>query len=200
MQKLYSLVTIVLLAIIATVHKASAQPGVGATYIGDYSKMGGHETVERDLEKGNWAYRLNNLKNARYTFILTMKDNSTREVHSKLYADSVNNRSYVMDDQQKIYCSQTRRISREDGSRQITGIATDSCWLFKIVSGKINAYSFLSEGAGTYSIAALQTGNSAIQVFDERELEQMINNNPKAMKAFIKRDYLKAIEKYNADN
>jgi hypothetical protein len=180
--------------------KARAQAGVGATYIGDYSKMGGHETANLELERGNWVYRLNNLKNARYTFILTMKDNSIREVHSKLYADSISNRSYVIDDQKKIYSNQTRRITREDGSKQITGIATDSCWLFKIVSGKINAYSFLSESAGPYSVSALQTGSGAIQSFDERALEQMISNDPKAMKAFIKKEYLKAIEKFNADN
>ncbi|MEO6524062.1 MAG: hypothetical protein ABIN91_20425 [Mucilaginibacter sp.] len=199
MQKLYSSITIILI-VFAFGNKAKAQAGVGATYIGDYSKMGGHETVNLELERGNWAYRLSNLKNARYTFTLTMKDNSTREVHSKLYADSANNRSYVMDDQKKIYCSQTRRISREDGSKQIIGIATDSCWLFKIVSGKINAYSFLSEGAGSYSVSALQTGTGVIQTFDERALEQMISNDPKAMKAFIKKEYLKAIEKFNADN
>jgi hypothetical protein len=199
MLKLYTLLTISTLLFICN-SKTLAQAGVGATYIGDYSKMSGHDAEARDLERGNWAYRLNNLKGGKYTFVLTMKDNSTREVKSKLYADSLANKSYVVDGQQKVYCDETRAIIRRENGSDVAGIATDSCWLFKIVSGKINAYSFLSENAGPFSIAALQTQNGPIQNFNGYTLEQMINTDQKAMKAFSKRDYIKAIEKFNANN
>src|ERR1700712_3601036 len=114
MQKLYSFITIVLL-VTAISSKCYAQPGVGAMYIGDYSKMSSKDVMDREMEEGNWIYRLNNLKNSKYSFTVTMRDNSTREVHSEIYADSIRNRSYVMDaqSQQKIYCAQTKRISRD---------------------------------------------------------------------------------------
>ena len=199
MQKLYSFITIVLL--LAIIHiKGYAQPGVGAMYIGDYSKMSSKESMDRELESGNWAYRMQTLKNVRYLFTVTMKDNSVREVRSKIYADSLANKSYLLDaeNQQKIYCNQTRRITRDGNG--VTGIATDSCWLFKVVSGKINAYSFLSDAAGPFSIIAYQTGTSLIQNFDPQLFELLIKDDTKAYKVFLKKDYIKSIEKYNADN
>jgi hypothetical protein len=200
MQKLYSFITIGLL--VTGIHNVTrAQAGTGATYIGDYSKMSSGESADRNMEAGNWAYRLNNLRNSKYDFTVTMKDNSVKTVRSKIYADSLSNKSYLLDagSGQKIYCDRTKQINRVAGGTNVTGMATDSSWLFKIVSGKINAYSFLSESAGPFSVAAFQTGNGPVKNFDARLLEQMIGNNPKAMKAFLKKDYLKAIEKYNAD-
>ncbi|RKR81735.1 hypothetical protein BDD43_1886 [Mucilaginibacter gracilis] len=197
MQKIFGFITLGLLVL--AVGKVYAQPGVGATYIGDYSKMQSKESADKEMENANWIYRLQNLKNSKFNFVVTMKDNSVRAIRSKIYVDSVNNKTYLLDaeSKQKIYCNQTQKINRGDA---VTGMATDSCWLFKIVSGKINAYSFLSESAGPFSLTALQTGDGPIKNFDARLLEQMIADNPKAMKPFLKKDYLKAIEKFNGDN
>lgn len=196
MQKLYSFITIILL-VLCIGNKALAQAGVGAMYIGDYSKMSSKDVMDQEMENGNWIYRLNNLKNGKYNFTVIMKDNSTRQVHSKIYADSLRNRGYVVDaeTQQKIYANQTKRINREG----VIGIATDSCWLFKVVSGQLNAYSQLSEttGINSFYITAIQVGDGEIQSFTPELLESIINADPKAKKAFLKKDYYKAIEKYN---
>lgn len=198
MQKLYSAITICLLILIAH-SKTRAQPGVGATYIGDYSKMTSKDAMEKEMENANWIYRLNNLKNNRYSFTVTLKDNSTREVRSKIYADSLRNRTYLLDPatQQKIYCGQTKSIIRNDNG--VSGIATDSCWLFKVVSGQINAYSQLSEtgGLNSYYIMAIQQGNGEVRSFTPDLLGSIIRNDAKAEKAYLKKDYYKAIERFN---
>lgn len=199
MQKLYSFITIILL-VPCIGNKVWAQAGVGAMYIGDYSKMSSKDAMDKDMETGNWIYRLNNLKNIKYNFTVVMRDNSVKQVHSKIYADSIRNQSYLIDDsQQKIYCAQTKRISRINGSDALTGIATDSCWLFKVVSGQLNAYSQLSETAGinSFYIMDIQVGDGEIQRFTPELLESIINGDPKSKKAFVKKDYYKAIEKYN---
>ncbi|MGZ3926110.1 MAG: hypothetical protein ACXVJG_04075, partial [Mucilaginibacter sp.] len=100
--------------------------------------------------------------------------------------------------------NQTLSISRPlFEEKLLTGIATDSCWLFKVVTGKINAYSYLSEidMVDGFTLVGFQTGdNPNIQKLTPEALEPIIKNDEKAYKAFLKKDYYKAIEKFNKDN
>ncbi|MDM8178159.1 hypothetical protein QT327_28005 [Olivibacter sp. 47] len=79
------------------------------------------------------------------------------------------------------------------------GIATDSCWLFRVNHGRLKAYSFLSERVGldSFYLTAFQVEDGPIQAFDIKELEKIIADHPKAMKAFRKKDYYKAILTFN---
>jgi hypothetical protein len=204
MQKLYSFITIILL-VLCIGNKARAQAGVGAMYIGDYSKMSSKDVMDRDMENGSWIYRLQNLKNNKYMFKVLMKNRSFKMVRSKIYADSIKNMTYLLSDEpnesgekQRIYCNQTISITR-DGT-QNEGMALDSCWIFRIANGKINAYSFLSDADGPYSICAIQYDRFGLEKFTREALEPLVKNDTKAYKAFLKKEYLKAIEKYNQDN
>jgi hypothetical protein len=81
------------------------------------------------------------------------------------------------------------------------GLAADSCWRFKVVEGKINAYSFLSETyqISTFNLSAFQVEGGVIQPFNPKELEKIIADSPKAKKAFDKKDYYKAILAFNKE-
>jgi hypothetical protein len=198
MKKLYSLITIAIL--VSVFHQQTmGQPVSAPTYIGDYSKM---TSGDDDLANSSWTYRLKSLKNNKYTLSVTLKDKSVKEVNSKIYAE--NNRGYLVfdngDQPQKIYCDETIAISRITDRGAVKGIVTDSCWLFKIVEGKINAYSFLAQADGPYSIIAIQMGAGPVQNFDIQLLGDLLKKDTKAYKAYLKKDYLKAIEKYNEDN
>jgi hypothetical protein len=203
MQKLYSSITIVILTL-TLAFPALAQPVGGVSYIGDYSKMASKTAMDEEMESGSWMYRLENLKNAKYTFRVILKDNSVREIKSRIYAEKAFNKSYItytVDDRPnqifKLFCDETMVITRLAGSERIDGLVTDSCWLFKVVSGKINAYSFLAKADGPYSIIALQTGDGPIKNFNSHLLEGILSDDAEAEKLFSKKEYLKAIEKYN---
>lgn len=182
--------------------RVCAQPGVGATYIGDYSTMSSGRVLDKDMANGNWVYRLANLKGGKYTFKVTMIDGSVITVKSRIYADSIRNQSYLVDNdashpnqKYKVYCNQTRQIICVD--KGITGMATDTCWMFKVVEGNINAYSFLPEIDGPFSLLAIQTGATPPESFLPALLEPMVKNDNKAYKAFEKHNYFKAIQIYN---
>jgi hypothetical protein len=71
--------------------------------------------------------------------------------------------------------------------------------LFNVIKGKISAYSFLSEtsGVNSFYLWQLQIDGGAMQQFDPQLLEPLVKNDAKAYKAFLKKDYYKAILLYN---
>jgi hypothetical protein len=159
----------------------------------------------------NIDYAINN----KYEFWVTMKDGTEKKIESKIYADTAKHSNYLLITdkkfkkgdpmrEQRIYSDQTSRILRQtsdwtDTVVTIKGIATDSCWLFKVVQGKINAYSYLSEteNLSTFYISAFQEGNGPVQKLTPEALEPIIKTDEKAYAAFKKKDYLSAIKKYN---
>jgi len=165
----------------------------------------------------HWYYGFDYLENPTYTFQVKLKNDSLLEVKSKIYADTATHKSYLIyknkkldrDDpnrEQKIYAYQTVKISRyvgqveDDPGYYITGMATDTCWLFKVATGKINIYSHLS-GASELNnlyLRAFQVGDGPIQKIDSAALVSIIKDNPKAMKAFKKKDYYTAIDRFNS--
>ena len=142
-------------------------------------------------------------------FKVTNLNDSVEFIRSKIYADTVLNQTYLVKVNKKIdkgmpgretriYAKETKMITRESNEyAPIEGIATDSCWLFKVVAGKISAYSPLSNFLNTYYLNAFQVYDGMIQKFDVKELEKVILYNPKAKKAFDTKNYGKAINIYN---
>lgn len=80
-------------------------------------------------------------------------------------------------------------------------MATDSCWMFKIASGQINAYSYLSEESGpnfsNWTIIGIQLNNGPIIKYSEENLVQMVGQDADALTKIKDKDYLQAIKKYN---
>ncbi|TAE42219.1 MAG: hypothetical protein EAY66_00935 [Sphingobacteriales bacterium] len=154
---------------------------------------------------------LDYFNNVTYKFKVTLLNDSVEFIRSKIYADTVLNQTYLIKvnrkiekdmpgRETKIYAKDTKIISRElYESPAIEGIATDSCWLFKVVNGQISAYSPLTSlnFLSTYYLNAFQVADGPIQKFDPKELEKAIADNPKAKKAFDKKNYYKAINVYN---
>ena len=154
----------------------------------------------------------NYMTNQKYKFSVLLKDSTVREIKSKIYMDTTLHKSYLTYDdktiegskkerEKRIYSTETLNISRKENGSVFTGMATDSCWLFKVVAGKINAYSPLSEtyDIDSFYLRAYQLGNGPIQKIDSASLAPILAKSPKALKAFKKKDYYKAIDKYNSD-
>lgn len=110
----------------------------------------------------------------------------------------------LADSSNRIYASETNTITFFDNSsgKNLTGIATDSCWLFKIISGKLSLYScyppalYLSND----QIIAFQINDEVIQNFDPEKLRSVLINNTKAVDFFDKKNknnnYIRAVQKF----
>ncbi|MBD1366679.1 hypothetical protein IDJ77_22900 [Mucilaginibacter sp. ZT4R22] len=156
--------------------------------------------------------------NIKYTFKVTLKDSTSREVKSIIYLDTVLHKNYLVFEnkdlpkkdslrKQKIYADQTANISRKGFGASyepytMVGIANDSCWLFRAIKGNsINVYSFLSESEDGLldesTLAAIQQNNGPIVKLNEENLKAMLADDPDALKYIKDKKYLKAIKTYN---
>lgn len=219
MKKIY----LTLLAVLfVCLMKASAQ--VPAPYVADYNRMMANQqmawmnqmSMNRLMSMG-WSKGLNYQINNKYEFKVMMKDSSVKVIKSKIYADTVKHKSYLIytnkdvkksdpNREQKIYADETVAISRIQpsyrGNYLVEGFGTDSCWLFKVVAGKINGYSHLSEVAELNEsyLRAFQYGDNKVVKLDSAALDPIIKADPKAYKPFLKGKFYQAIDKYNSDN
>ncbi|WP_295674099.1 hypothetical protein [uncultured Mucilaginibacter sp.] len=164
-----------------------------------------------------------------YDFEVFLRDGTKIEVTSAMYTDSVTKRHFIVlidkkykksdtNRYKKIYPIQTLYIQRNlamNGPGLIhnnikppppvyyKGAANDSCWMFKVISGAINAYSFSGQEDGTYfnetSIVAIQLNNGPILNFNEENLKLMVASDINALEAIGKKNYYKAIKRYNKD-
>ncbi|EHQ28168.1 hypothetical protein [Mucilaginibacter paludis] len=195
--------------------KAEGQAGVPASFRGDFNRMQSNAAMNMNMNRmmnQRWYFGMNYMVNKKYKFKVMMKDSSVKEVKSKIYADTTTHKSYLMYTDKalpdtdpnrykeiRIYCDKTLNISRSGGGATYTVMATDSCWLFKVIWGKVNAYSNLSEtdDIDSYYLRAFQVFGGSIQKLDSASLAPVIKENPKAVKALKKKDYYKAILQYN---
>ncbi|MEO7215285.1 hypothetical protein [Mucilaginibacter sp.] len=173
-----------------------------------------------------WALGSNENYNPKHTFLITMIDGSKKEVYSRIYADTVAHKSYlVFEDKslpksdtnrvRKIYPQQTINITRNMAlapsiikradfptvPKYYTGIAKDSCWMFKVIAGPVSAYSLLSEEEGQMfnpgTIVAIQLNDGPIVKCTEENLKTMVAHDAEAMEKIQDKNYLKAIKKFN---
>ena len=200
---------------IQAVHSQGIPPHLQA----DYNRMRTqfNSSTHHNLMRGGLIIRFNNEKyfaNLRYDFTVILKDSSARLVNSKIHIDTVSNKTYLLqvnkklskDDpnrEKRLYCDQTIRIFRIDPTdyRKIEGFANDSCWLFKVVNGKINAYSSLPEVTKLTAgyLSAFQVDDGAVKPITRESLLEVIIDNTKATICFYDGDYLAAIRRFNQD-
>jgi hypothetical protein len=153
--------------------------------------------------------------NRKFTFTVLFRDSSTKTFNSQIHFDTSNQKYYLLHENrklpksdparnQKIYADQTINVCRfvTIDKIRIEGVPTDSCWLFKVLSGKINAYSECSEISridATYT-TAIQVAGDKIEPLMPEKLEQLISGDEKALKLFKRKLYYDAIDRFNRTN
>jgi hypothetical protein len=158
-----------------------------------------------------------------YNFIVTLRDSTTLTLNSAIYIDSVSKKRFiVLVDKQykksdsnrykKIYPSQTRGLvcvvkpknaEFDQPGFYLPGKLTDSCWMFKAITGEITAYSDVCEEDGVNfdrsTIVGIQLKDGPIVKYNEDNLKQMVGQDINALEAIQNKNYYKAIKKYNRD-
>lgn len=150
------------------------------------------------------------LSDIKYYIKVKMKDSTESVIKSFIFYDTIRKQTYVKhinkslskNDSgmnEKIYCSDVIEVKAAINSLAplMEGIITDSCWLFKTLSGKISVYSTYPENNDNYSIAAIELVKGVIEPFDPEKLKLIIAGNEKAIRKFNKKNYFVAIEKFN---
>ena len=158
-------------------------------------------------------------ENYKYTFSVFFKDGSHKEIKSAIKYDTLGNKSYLSYEDKtypkhdsihrfiKLFPNQTFKIVHVDSAGVFskesvsTGLATDSCWMFKIDSGYINAYSCLNRKSGTpnyyTAVIAIQEGSGPIVALNEKYLKDMVGQYFDAREAIQNKNYFYAIKIYN---
>lgn len=144
----------------------------------------------------------------KHTFKVIMADGNEQTVSGKIQADSPNH--YLLWDDKslkkkdsgyhkKIFPNQTKSIIRMDqNSEEYTGTASDSCWLFKAITGKINAYSPVADESLTADfLIFIQLADGPLLPLTDENLATMVKENEKAYGFLQKKKYRRAIEVYN---
>jgi hypothetical protein len=136
----------------------------------------------------------------KYPFTIVFSNDSSVLVKAKIDISEKNHVIKTKINKKKVVIKpiDTKEIYRiDDAGFKIAGMPTDSCWLFLAVKGKINGYSYLAE-KGTGSLIAIQKGEGApILPLNKTNLEDMVADNPEALKFAKKKKLEKAITTFN---
>jgi hypothetical protein len=181
----------------------------------DYSRMMRNQSLNNAAYRPAYFLNSKDVYIPKHTFTVLLKDSSEKIVTSTIHFDQSTKRYYLIlenkkvrksdpEREQKIYAHETINITVPVtvDRPEIKGVATDSCWLFKVLSGKINAYSEYAELSPINStpIAAIQTGSGELEAFSPERLESLISTDGGAHNAFKKKHYYVAIKRYNRRN
>ncbi|MBX2916267.1 MAG: hypothetical protein KF856_13435 [Cyclobacteriaceae bacterium] len=138
----------------------------------------------------------------KYQFYLVMKDGGNLVTKNRInFEDSINSITLKDESKRVIKPNETVQIFRmlPEGVKFI-GIPTDSCWLFKCASGKINTYSMLAEQDIAYAVAIQKGEGEIVKLSKENLLELTADANDAELVAMIeKKKFLKAIQRYNKE-
>lgn len=144
--------------------------------------------------------------NYEINYYIQKKDSTGMLTRSKIYYDN-DQRHYLKipkrkdQDSARLYASETIKINYYDRSvdKTIEGLGTDSCWLFKVLDGKISLYACFPppDELTNEVLMAFQILNGPIQKLSADGLREIVKDHPKSMEALEKRNYLKAVKKYN---
>ena len=145
----------------------------------------------------------------KHHFIIVFTDGRDTTVYTKLEADStasylaMENKSVGKKDPArfiKIYPSQTKYISHVDPTtgKDFVGQAHDSCWLFKVITGKMSAYTDLAEiSVEDKFIRYVQLDDGALVGVTDPEAVKLFAGNDRAQELFVAKDYNRAVKRYN---
>lgn len=137
-----------------------------------------------------------------YEFRVVLKNDSIFSSRAKINVKDIKHHTIVIKGKkEKIIFSpsETKSVSRVtmEGVK-IPGVPTDSCWLFKTYTGKINVYSFLAELGTQYAIAIQDGTDGMIKPLTKENLLEIIEyDNPKVHELIEKGDLIAAIKLYN---
>lgn len=197
---------------------AKAQRGVPANLAPSYNKMMSNMSMQNNMNMQrmmfNPSWRLGYMMNDEFEFRVLMKDSSMHIFKSKILPDTIAHSNYLLmvnssvpksdpKRELKIYPKETLRITRLDNEgTEYVGMPNDSCWLFKIIIGKITAYSIVSEAFDDESIylTAFSVDDGPIQKLTPDALDEILKPNERAYKAFKNDDYFTAIKRFNKDS
>jgi dethiobiotin synthetase len=101
----------------------------------------------------------------------------------------------------KVFPSQTQFISHVNviSGQDYIGLAGDSCWLFKVIEGKINAYTAMAEiSVDDEFLLYLQAGDGPLVPIGDPKAPDLFSGNADASNLFLGKKYSKAIKKYNS--
>jgi hypothetical protein len=164
--------------------------------------------------------------NQKHSFTVVMADGTSWDFDSKIYTNPTLRKSYVFFVNDKlpktdtnrnvvIYPGQTKKLIRKDavvfvGSKgndgpkeePLAAVPKDTCWMFKIYAGAISIYSYKAEtDASQYfdfsTMVGIQSGDDPIMRYSEENLRKLISSDAEAMELFYKKDYYKAIKKFD---
>ena len=152
----------------------------------------------------------------RHKFKIVFTDGTDTVVYSTIHADTpsyyllLENKSVKKKDSarfRKIYPSQTKYIVRLDKyvvrldkyvDAESSGAASDSCWLFKAIDGKISAYTPLAEeDVDEGFLRYIQKDQGPLVELNSQHLQEMVQGNEKAVSLAEREKYTKAIKTYN---
>lgn len=216
-----SVVLVVSAVFILLSPRSFAQPR-GMTMNQVYSQVN-KQTMNQQMQM-NMQMQMLSLNNAgsynpNYTYDVTMTDGTMLQVTSRILSDTTLKKTYllIVDKRfkksdtthrfQRIYPFQTKIISRIDdtpGAPAITGLPTDSCWMFKIISGAINVYSLLSveddeQIFDPSSIVGIQLNDGPIVKYNADNLKPMVGQDTKALELIGDKNLYRAIKRFNRD-
>ena len=154
------------------------------------------------------------LTNAKVNYRVILNSGATLVVQSRIMFDEngkayleLENKSRKKEDTlrtQKILPAMTRSITKLTSGQNeiILGSPADSCWLFKSISGAVNAYSFLPE---TYDLhigylKMIQKENNELLTLNEANLKTILADDPQAMALVDKKKYFEALQLYNKNS
>lgn len=86
-----------------------------------------------------------------------------------------------------------------DNSHEYIGLPADSCWMFRMISGKINVYHFLPFNQWEFAVAIQKGQDAQIQKINPDLIKLLIADDPKATQFFEDGDYETAIRVYNGE-
>lgn len=192
------------------------QAQVPAQYQASYNAMmkqqsfNNFSTFNNNLSRFNYFNSNANTYNLSYNIQVYMKDSSLLSFRSKFKYDTIEKKYYIVKENKEVSKKDTTRLQKIFPEETISincynnnmppsiGNPTDSCWLFTVAAGKLNAFSLVpDEEMANAFLTAIQNNGGIVEKFTEEKLEAIIKENKKAMKAFEKKDYIAAIQKYN---
>jgi hypothetical protein len=225
-RKIFHISLLSIFCIFSFKNSFAQYPGMGA-FRAQQSRQFANQQIQQQMNMNmmmmNMRARWASGAGRRTTYQVTFKDNSVKEVISLMYTDTVLHKNYILfvdktipksdsvHRNQKIYSDQTRYISTiidYEAKTETYGVATDSCWMFKVISGPINLYAksldYLiptndgdSSELNLYAIVGIQLNDGPIVALTDYSLKQMVGPDAAALKSAEKKNYYSALKKYN---
>ena len=157
----------------------------------------------------NYYYGRSATISQKHHFTIAFTDGRDTTLYTKLLGDSssfylqMENKSVGKKDSGrfiKVFPSQTKYISHLDPTtgKDYVGMASDSCWLFKVIAGKMNAYTDLAEiSVDDEFIRYIQVGDGPMVAITDPNAGNLFSSNERALELFTSKKYNRAVKIYN---